>query len=147
MSKRGREYDVNDNTPQKSRAFVGSGPGDSRAGIYAGDGITTKNNPCSTLFVTQIPRRVTQSMVTKLFERESGFIGSRNVRNIYFIDFVTIPVASAAMRKYQGYKFPGFENRPGICIDYDKDPADKRSKQVEKQRIREFIQQDKRYVT
>lgn len=117
-----------------------------RHGVYVGAGQVTKNAPCATLFVTQVPGRISPSTVRALFEKEPGFTGCRNVRNIYFIDFVTIPVASAAMRKYQGFKFPNLEHKLGICIDYDKDSSDKRVKQVEKQRIRDFIQRDRRFV-
>lgn len=47
-----------------------------------------------------------------------------------FIDFASIPQASAAMRQYQGHTFdqPG----SGIVIDYDKDDRSKRDKQYEK---------------
>ena len=38
------------------------------------------------------------------------------------------------MRKMQGYKLPRLSDKPGLAIDFDKDPTSKRNKQYERQR-------------
>jgi hypothetical protein len=112
-----------------------------------------KTKPASTLFITMIPNGVSMETIDEVFKAEPGYFAFRTVRQMVFIDYNTTYAATAAMRKLQNHKFPGFESSRGIAIDYgtiplsphnpgfliypaflpDKDPTSKRNKQYERQ--------------
>lgn len=60
-----------------------------------------------------------------------GYIASRIIRSMVFIDFDSIRNATSAMVKYQNFCFPGIDQDNGIAVDYDKDPTAKRNRAYE----------------
>ncbi len=88
------------------------------------------------------------AQVEQLFSVEEGFFAFRTVRHMVFVDFKSIPAASAAMRKYQNHFFTDPKtNAPitnpngtgsGMLIDYDKDPTSKRNANYNRQAMKEF---------
>jgi hypothetical protein len=86
-------------------------------GVWVGHGLT-KTKPAPTLFITMIPNGLSMEAIDTVFKAEPGYFAFRTVRQMVFIDYNTTYAATAAMRKLQDHKFPGFESSRGIAIDY-----------------------------
>ena len=78
-----------------------------------------------TLFIAQVPHSISVTDLENLFKPLDGFIAARRVRGMGFIDFDTKQQATNAIGRFQGYKFPGSQER-GLLISYDKDDEEDR---------------------
>jgi len=83
----------------------------------------SKENPCPTLFVGNLPSDVTERELSILFRFMPGFYGVRLITRdgkfpICFVDFSDTACASVAMQYFQGFKMD--KDSLGLSIEYDK---------------------------
>ena len=83
--------------PKNGEIFNKSGHGPA---IFNGFG-TTRTSQSPTLFVTNLPPKVTTNELEAVFALDPGFQQLRTVRHMIFVDFYDIRTATSAMRLHQ----------------------------------------------
>jgi hypothetical protein len=96
------------------------------------------------LYIAVVPERVTSEQLDALFRSDAGFVAVKLVRRMCFVEFRDERCAAAAMRKHQGFQFPGTDEP--LVLDFDKDSSERRSRTLERQQ-RELALQDQLLAT
>ncbi|KAM9961074.1 hypothetical protein ACTFIW_010250 [Dictyostelium discoideum] len=87
--------------------------------------ITTTGMPCSTLFVSNLPKDVTERELSILFRFMRGFVGIRLINKegklpMCFCDFIDTQSSMFALEFLQGFRMDASDISSSISIEFDK---------------------------